>query len=363
MKFLNSMVDERVKKLAEILVNYSVKIKKGDVVSISAGPEAEPLIKEIYRLVLKKGAYPNVKVGVHGLSYLYFKHATKEQLENKPNIAMYEAKNTDAWISIGTDYNTRELSNVDPDKMALRSRTTKKVHDTIIDKDNWVYFEYPTAALAQDAETSVEEFENFVYKACLVDWKKERKKQQKLINLLNNTDQVKIIHKDTFLTFSIKGKNALECCGTHNMPDGEVFTEPVKRSVNGHIRYSFPAIKGGREVDGVWLRFRKGKVVEAKATKNPDYLRKMINTDSGSSYIGEFGIGLNYNIKNFVKQILFDEKIGGTIHFALGKSYKGTGGENNSALHWDMIKDMRNGGEIYFDDKLVMKDGKWKIYS
>ena len=357
------MADPRIKKLAEILVNYSVKIKKGDVVGISSGIEASPLIKEIYSLVLKKGAYPNVKIGLNGLAYQYYKHASKEQLKKKPKIAMFEAENTDAWISIATEENTRELSNVDPAKLALRSMATKKVHDLIIDKNNWVYFEYPTPALAQDAEMSVEEFEDFVYGACLVDWKKELKRQKKLIDLLNKTDKVKIIHKDSFLSFSIKGKNAKECCGTHNMPDGEVFTEPVKRSVNGHIQFSFPAIKGGREVDGIWLRFRKGKVVEAKAIKNEEYLKRMIKMDAGASYIGEFGIGLNYNIKRFVKQILFDEKIGGTVHLALGKAYKETGGENSSALHWDMIKDMRDGGEVYFDEKLVMKNGRWKIYS
>jgi aminopeptidase len=363
MEFLFFMTDPRAKKLAEIIVNYSVKIKKGSVVSISAGPDAAQLVKEIYKLILKKGAYPNVKMSLPGLSYTYYKYATEEQLKKKPKIAMFEAKNTDTWISIGTEENTRELNNVNPNKFAIRSRATKKVHDEVVDRDNWVYFEYPTYALAQDAEMSLEEFEDFVYKSCLVDWKKEGRKQQKLIRLLDKTDKVKIVHKDTFLTFSVKGKKALECCGTHNMPDGEVFTEPVKNSVNGHIKFSFPAIRGGREVDGIWLRFRKGKVVEAKATKNPDYLKKMLKTDAGASYLGEFGIGLNYNIKKFVKQILFDEKIGGTIHLALGKAYKKTGGENKSAIHWDMIKDMRNGGEVYFDDKLVMKNGKWKVYS
>mgnify|MGYP006300634899 CR=1 FL=1 len=357
------MTDPRIKKLADILVNYSVKIKKGDVVSISSGPEAEPLVKEVYKLVIKKGAFPSVKIGMPGFSYLYYKHASKEQLSKQPKIAMFEAKNTDAFISIATDENTRELNNVDPNKMALRSRAIEKVHNAIIDKDNWVYFEYPTYALAQDAEMSLDEFEDFVYKACLVDWKKEARRQEKMMKLLEKTEKVKIIHKDTFITFSIKGKRPIKCCGLRNMPDGEVFTEPVKKSVNGHIKFSFPAIKGGREVDGIWLRFRKGKVVEVKAFKNQDYLRKTLKTDAGASYVGEFGIGLNYNIKSFVKQILFDEKIGGTIHLALGKAYKETGGENKSAIHWDMIKDMRDGGEIYFDDKLVMKNGKWKIYS
>ncbi|PIN86549.1 aminopeptidase [Candidatus Woesearchaeota archaeon CG10_big_fil_rev_8_21_14_0_10_44_13] len=357
------MTDPRAKKLAEIFVNYSVRIKKGDTVEISCGPEAKPLVLEISKLILKKGAIPLVRTGIEGYANVYYKYASNDILKRFPKIAMYEAKNTQASISIGTETNTKELSGIDPKKMAIRSKVTRKLSDHIVNKNNWVIFEYPTNALAQDAEMSLEDFEDFVYNSCLLDWKKEARKQKKIVNLLHRTKKVRIKHKDTDLTFSIKGKKAKECAGTRNMPDGEVFTEPVKHSVNGYIRYSFPAIKGGREVDGIRLEFRNGKVVKATAEKNENYLNTMIKMDPGASYIGEFGIGLNYGIKRFVKQILFDEKIGGTIHFALGRAYKETGGENKSALHWDMIKDMRNGGEVYFDDKLVMKNGKWKGYS
>ncbi|MFC1753773.1 aminopeptidase [Thermoproteota archaeon] len=357
------MVDPRVRKLAEILVNYSVKIKKGDVVEISCGPKARPLVLELTKLILKKGAAPLLRCGMPGFSHIFYKYAPESVLRRKPKIAMYEAKNVDAWISIGTDYNTRELSDVDPRKMAIRSNATKKVSDYVVNNDNWIYLMYPTPALAQDAELSFEDFEDFVYEACIVDWKKEAKRQTKMVNLLNRTKKVRIKHKDADLTFSIDGKKAVKCCGTRNMPDGEVFTEPVKKSVNGFIRYSFPAIKGGREVDGIRLEFKNGRVINATADKNQPYLREMLKLDSGAKYLGEFGIGLNYNIQRFVKQILFDEKIGGTIHLALGRAYKDTGGENKSALHWDMIKDMRKGGQVFFDDKLVMENGKWKSYS
>jgi len=357
------MVDPRIKKLAEILVNYSIKIKKGDIIEVSAGPEAKPLVLEISKLILKKGASPLIRSGIEGFATVYYKYASDSILKRKPVIAMFEAKHVQGHISIGTDYNTKELSNVNPKKMAIRSMIMKKVSDYVVDQDNWVYLEYPTNALAQDAEMSLEDFEDFVYSACLVDWKKEEKRQQKLVKLVNKTKNVRIKHKDTDLRFSIKGKKAVECAGTRNMPDGEVFTEPVKHSVNGYIKFSFPAIKGGREVDGIRLEFKNGKVVKATAEKNEDYLKIMIKMDAGASYIGEFGIGLNYNIKKFIKEILFDEKIGGTIHLALGRAYKETGGENKSALHWDMIKDLRKDGEIYFDNKLVMKNGKWKIYS
>jgi aminopeptidase len=357
------MVDQRIKKLAEIFVNYSVKIKKGDTVEISCGPEAQPLVLELSKLILQKGAVPLIRSGIPGTANVYYKYASEEILKRFPKIAMYEAKNCDAWITIGTEYNTRELSNIDPKKMAIRGKVARKISDYIVNKDNWVLFEFPTNALAQDAEMSLEEFEDFVYDACVVDWEKEAKRQQKLMELVDKTEKVRILHDDTDLRFSIKGKKAIKCCGHRNMPDGEVFTEPVKHSVNGHIKYSFPAIKGGREVDGIRLEFKDGKVVKATAEKNEEYLKTMINVDEGASYIGEFGIGVNYNIKKFVKQILFDEKIGGTVHFALGRAYAETGGENKSSIHWDMIKDLRNGGKVYFDDKLVMENGKWKIYS
>lgn len=358
-----TMVDSRIKRLAHILADYSVKIKEGDTVEISCGQEARLLVLELTKIILKKGAIPLIRTGIDGVAPIYYRYASDKILKRFPKIAMYEARNVQAWISIGTDTNTKELSRTDPRKMAIRSKVMRKVSDYTVNKDNWVYFEYPTNALAQDAEMSLEDFEDFTFSACLRDWKKEKKRQGKLVKLLESTKNVRILHKDTDLRFSIKGKKAKECAGERNMPDGEVFTEPVKHSVNGHIRYSFPAIKGGREVDGISLEFRNGKVVKATAEKNENYLKTMINMDPGASYIGEFGIGLNYGIKRFVKEILFDEKIGGTVHFALGRAYKETGGENKSALHWDMIKDMRKGGKIFFDNKVVMQNGKWKIYS
>lgn len=356
------MADPREKKLADILVNYSLKIKKGDAVQISCGPDARPLVMEIIKLILKKGASPVLRVAMPGLSSTFYRYAPDSVLKRKPIISMFEAKHMDAWISISTEYNTRELSEVDPRKLAITIKTTEKVSDYIVNKNNWVYLEYPTNALAQDAEMSLEDFEDFVYNACIVDWKKEALKQKKMVRLLERTKNVRIIGDDTDLRFSIKGKRAKECAGTRNMPDGEVFTEPVKRSVNGFIKFSFPAIKGGREVSGIRLEFRNGKITKAEAEKNEAYLHRMLSMDEGAKYIGEFGIGLNYNIKRFIRQILFDEKIGGTIHLAMGRAYKETGGENKSALHWDMIKDLRQSGKVYFDDKLVMEKGKWKIY-
>lgn len=353
------MTDLRIKRLANILVNYSVDIKKGDVVQINSAPEARHLVLEVYKLILKKGANAVLNIALDGVSYTYLKYASKEQLKKFPKIAMYEAKNTDAVISIGAEHNTKELTNTNPEKISIRNKVTKPITDVTLRKDNWVGCEFPTNALAQDADMSLEEFEDFVYSACNIDWKRESRKQDKLKKILDKGSNVKIVAKDTDISFSIKRRQGIKCDGKRNMPDGEVFIAPVEKSVNGYIKYSYPAIYAGREVDGIYLEFKNGAVVKAKAEKGEAFLKQIIKTDKGSKYLGEFGIGLNYKIKKFVKQILFDEKIGGTIHLALGMAYKEGGGRNKSAIHWDMIKDLHRGGAFYIDGRCIQKNGKF----
>ncbi len=353
------MVDARIKKLARTLTEYSTKIKRGDIIGVSGGVEAKDLILEVCKNILKKGAIPRLNVGLEGYPYTYFKYASEKILKRHPKIGMYEIKNTQASISIGAEYNTRELTNINPRKVSIRRKATKPIQDLILKKDNWVICEYPTNALAQEADMSLQEFEDFVFNATNINWKNESKKQDKLKKILDKGKQVRIIGENTDITFSIKGRQGIKCDGTRNMPDGEVFIAPVEKSVEGHIRYTYPAIFGGREVDNVKLWFKKGKVVKATADKNEKFLKETIKTDKGSCYLGEFGIGVNYNIKKFIKNILFDEKIGGTIHLALGMAYKEGGGKNESALHWDMIKDLRKGGEFYIDGKLIQKNGKF----
>ena len=353
------MTDPRIKKLADILVNYSIKIKKGDTIQLSFEAKAKPLALECYKLILKRGAFPLVKTAMEGFGYAYYKLASKEQLKKFPKLAMYEAKNIQGSISIGGEYNTKEMTNIDPKKVAERRKVTRPISDVHIKRNNWVICQYPTNALAQDAEMSLEEFEDFVYSACIKDWTKESKRQDKLKKLMDKTKKVRITAKDTDITFSLKGRQGIKCCGTRNMPDGEVFAAPVDDSADGYIKYTFPAIYGGREVSGVYLEFKKGKVVKATAEKGEKFLKQMIATDKGSCGLGEFGVGVNYGIKKFVKQILFDEKIGGTIHLALGMAYPEGGGKNKSAVHWDMIKDLKKGGAIYFDGKCIQKNGKF----
>lgn len=352
-------MDLRITKLAKILTDYSIKIKKGDYIELSFGTEAAPLALECFKNILKKGAFPIVHAHPPGFTYTYYKYAKKEHLTKFPDIAMFEAKKAAGSISIGASQNTKELTNINPKKIALRSKTYHPVTKTYLKKDNWVICEYPTNALAQDAEMSLEEFEDFLFTATNINYEELSRKQTRLKAILDKGKKVKILAPDTDLEFSIEGRTAIKCDGRRNIPDGEVFMAPVKKTVNGHIAYTYPAIKNGKEVDGIKLEFKNGRVIKATAKKNEKFLKEMINLDKGSCYIGEFGIGMNYNIKKFIKQILFDEKIGGTIHLALGMAYEEGGGKNESALHWDMIKDLRSGGAIYIDGKLIQKNGKF----
>jgi aminopeptidase len=255
----------------------------------------------------------------------------------------------------------KELSNIDPPRIAARLKALRPMLDWRIEKTRWVLFMYPTEAVAQEAEMSLKEFEDFVYKACLIDWKETSRKLLALKKHVDAADKVEITSPDTHLEFSIKGRESYACPGEYNMPDGELFTSVVEDSANGNIKFDIPGIWSSNVVEGMNLTFKEGKVVDAKADKNQEFLEKTLATDEGSKRIGEFGIGFNYNITRPVRQMLFDEKIGGTIHLALGFGFKKTLSKNESAIHWDMIKDFRKNGEIHFDAELVMKNGKWLI--
>ena len=354
-------MDPRIRKLASILTDYSLKIKKGDRIRLLFGEEAKELALECYKNIIQKGAFPVVHCSIPGFSYAYYQFASDEQLRTYPELVDYEVKKCQGQINIGADYNTKEFTNIDPKKIAMRNKLTSKISDYIVDQNNWAITEFPTNALAQDAEMSLEEFQDFVYASTNVDWQEESKKQDKLKKVLDEGKEVQIIGKNTNLRFSIVGRQGIKCDGKRNMPDGEVFIAPVEDSTEGYIEYSFPAIYNSREVSGIRLKFEKGKLVEAKAEKNEAFLKEMITMDEGAKRIGEFGIGLNFGIKKFVKQILFDEKIGGTIHLALGRAYKEGGGKNKSALHWDMIKDLREEGKILVDGKVIMEKGKFFV--
>jgi aminopeptidase len=322
---------------------------------------AKPLISAVYEAVLKAGAHPRLAVSFDEVTEIFYKNAGQAQLEYFPEINLFEAKNIDCMISILSPANVKSLSSVAPSRMVARAKVMKPISEWIMGKVRWTLCNYPTQALAQEAEMSLPEYEDFMYRACLQDWPKRVKMMEHIAKAYGRAETVRITGIDTDLTLKIKGRKFIIGRGDFNMPDGEIFTGPWEDSAEGKIYYEFPAIHGSREVTGVRLWFEKGKVVKATAEKNQSYLESMLNTDAGARRLGELGVGLNYQIKKFSKDILFDEKIGGTIHLALGRSYPETGGKNQSAIHWDMIKDLRKGGAIYLDGKLVQRSGKYLI--
>jgi len=353
-------MDPRVEKLAEILVDYSVGVSKGDVVMVGTDVDGAPLAKAVYRRVMQRGGFPRLKVYLPEVTRIYFEEASDEQIGTLLPIDMDEYKASQCLIRISAPANLAETANVEPGKQSARRRTMKPVTNWIMGgKVRWCGCNFPCNALAQKAEMSLEEYEDFVYGATNVDWAALSREQEAIKQLFDGGRQVHLIGEGTDLTFSIEGRPGVNCDGHYNMPDGEVFYSPVEHSAEGYITFSYPAIYMDREVEEVRLTFSQGKVVEARAAKNEEFLLKMLDTDPGARRIGEFGIGTNHGITKFTRDILFDEKIGGTIHLALGQSYPEAKGENDSAIHWDMIADLRRGGEIQVDGRTVQRDGKF----
>lgn len=365
-------MDERISKWAKLLVDYSIGVKKGDVVQIRGGVQAIPLIKACYEEVLKREAHPIVRISFDGQNYIFYKYATDEQLTFLSEIDFATAKTINGLISIISESNTRELTRIDHSKIAKFRATYRKIRDILDERElkgefRWVLTAYPVSSLAQDAEMSTEEFEEFVYSACglnkedpIAYWKEVAEKQKRIVELLSSGCEIRIVGIDTDIVFRIDNRKWINCCGERNMPDGEVFTSPVEDSANGEIFFDFPAVYSGVEVVGVRFVIENGCVVKATAEKNESFLLKMLETDEGAKRIGELAFGLNENIKVLTKDILFDEKIGGTIHMALGASYPETGGKNKSGLHWDFIKNMKE-GKVYLDGKLIYENGRFLI--
>lgn len=361
-------------KYAQVLVDYSTKVKKGELVIIRAtSHEAQPLVKEIYKQVLQKGANPIVKTSMEGLAETFIKYANDEQLAYIDPMTEMEYEKADVMISIGAPTNTKSMAKADSKKMAQRSAATRELSNKMLKRSaegslRWVIADFPTNALAQEAKMSLEDYTEFLIKACylhldspIAKWEEINKEQQRLADYLNQTTKLHIIGEETDITFNTTGRKWLNCSGECNFPDGEIYTSPVEDSANGTIYFDFPQIYRGNEAHKVRLRLENGKVVEATAEKGEEYFLNMINMDEGSRFVGEIAIGTNSMIQEITGNILFDEKIGGAIHMALGASYPEAGGKNVSGLHWDLIKNMKNGSEIYADDKLIYKDGKFVI--
>nr|MBN1229160.1 aminopeptidase [Anaerolineae bacterium] len=366
-------MDPRVSKLADLLVNYSVAVQPDDLVLVRFNTLAEEAGLEVYREVLKAGGNPIVQMLSESAAEVFYKTASDMQLEFLNPVESWLVENVDVRITLGAVQNSKALTNIDPTRMSIARKANAQLTETFMRRQSsgdlrWTGTRFPSHAAAQDAEMSLSDYEDFVYQACMVHldnpvayWQQKSVEQQRLVDWLKGKEHIEVKGEHIDLTLSIADRVFINADGKKNMPDGEIFTGPVEDSVNGWVKFTFPAVYGGREVDGVELRFENGEVVHATAEKGEDFLNSVLDTDERSRYLGEFAIGTNEFIQQFTRSILFDEKIGGTVHMAVGAGYPDTGSVNKSAIHWDMICDMRSGGQIYVDGALFYQDGEFKV--
>lgn len=366
------MTDPRIERLAELIVGYSVELGGGDVLRIDGSEVATPLILALHRAALRKGAHPYAQIALEGLAELLVGEGSEEQLTYISPIEWAEVDLVDAMITIWSESNTRSFSTAEPGRhqryIATQRKLSNKRWERIARGEmRWCGTLAPTHAHAQDAEMSLGEYEDFVFGACHVrenedpvaHWRRVSTELSARSRELDEVRELRIVGPDTDLKVSVEGRTWIAADGKYNMPDGEVFTSPVETGTEGEIRYTFPAIFLGREVDDIRLRFEGGRVVAAEAARGDDYLQALLDMDEGARILGEVAFGLNYEIDRFTRNILFDEKIGGTIHLALGSAFAQAGGRNESGLHWDMICDLREEGEVYADGELVWRAGSF----
>jgi aminopeptidase len=368
--------DSRVAKFAKVLVEHSTRIVPGDRVLIEATTAAEPLVRELYIQILEKGGHPHPMIGFPGMvpfiqDDMYLTYAKNTQLDFIPTFYKTAYDQFESRIRIHSATNTRAATNLDPVKVQRRGKAISTITESQMRRGaegafKWVTTLYPTDAYAQDAGMSLKEYEDFVFGAAhlqeedpIAYWKSTAAGQQKAIDFLVDKSQVVMRGPNVDLTLSVMGRKFMNSTGLSNMPDGEIFTGPVEDSVNGWVKFTYPAIYGGVAVEGAELTFNRGRVERAQAAKNQEYLLKMLESDEGARHVGEYAIGTNFDINRFTGNILFDEKIGGTFHMALGAGYPETGSHNKSAIHWDMICDLRTDSEILVDGQLFYKNGQF----
>jgi aminopeptidase len=370
------LADPRITNFAKVLVERCTRVKTGDRILIEATTAAEPLVRELYLQILEKGGHPVPLLQLPDMFFpghedLLVMHGNDSQLDFLLPFQKLAYDQFEGRVRVHSATNTRSQTSVDSSRLQRRSNSTGVITETQMRRGaegafKWVTTLYPTDAYAQDAEMSFEQYADFVFRAVHANeadpvayWKKVEADQQAAVDFMEGKSQVILRGPNVDLTLSVKGRTFLNSCGTHNMPDGEIFTGPVEDSVNGWVKYTYPAIYQGVAVEGAELTFSNGQVTQAHADKNQDFLLKMLESDTGSRYLGEFAIGTNFEIDKFTGQILFDEKIGGSFHMALGAGYPETGAKNKSAIHWDMICDMRTDSEILVDGELFYKNGKF----
>ncbi|GLC32117.1 aminopeptidase [Clostridium omnivorum] len=363
------MGDSRLNKLAKLLVNYSTEVKPGEFVFVMSDEVATPWMVEVVKEAVKAGAHVETMLNSGDVAEVKLKYSTAEQLQQENFIMKNTLEKADVWLSAWGSRNTKSNSNIPSEKLQLNAKgatSWRTIYSSKMGDGSlrWCGTQYPTYADAQEASMSFSEYEDFVYGAGLLDaedpvaeWKRVSAEQERWVKYLDTKKELHFISEGTDIKVNVSGRKWINCDGKVNFPDGEVFTSPVEDGINGYITFSFPGIYAGKEIEGIRLEIEKGKVVKATAKKGEDLLLALLATDEGSSNFGEVAIGTNYGIKNFTRNMLFDEKIGGTIHMAIGDSMPEAGGLNRSSIHWDMLCDMRNGGKIYADGELFYENG------
>jgi aminopeptidase len=367
------MTDPRIDAWARTLVTYSTGVKPGDVVCIEGEVSARPLLSAIYRETLRAGGLPVMIPRLGELSADLLGLGSDEQITWLSPIDQWSRGEADVLIRVMGEENTKQLSGIDPNRQIARKRSQGELLKTMMERSaagecRWTLTLYPTNGHAQDAEMSTPEFTAFVFDACKLGaddpaaaWRKQGAMQQRLIDWLAGKQEVRLQGPDTDLRLGVIDRVWINCDGTNNFPDGEIFTGPVEDATEGHIRFSFPVVVDGREIHDVRLRFEGGRVVDAAASRGEGYLLETLEADPGARALGELAFGTNFDITTFTKNILFDEKIGGTVHMALGAGYPETGSTNQSAIHWDLICDLREGGSVEVDGEPFMRDGRYLV--
>ncbi len=367
------MANPSYMKLAQILVDHSASVKPGDRVAIETSTNAAELAGHIYELVLQRGGYPHLLLSLPDQDKLLFKYANDDQLIFTPTFQKLVTEQFEVYIRVRAEIDPLGLRDVSAEKQALRQKGMAPVRNRMIQRGadkslRWILTQFPTQGYAEEAGMSLEDYTKFLLSACHADenttdpvahWEFVRTQQERMISSIEGHHEVRLVGRDVDLTLSIKGRKFNNSYGKHNLPDGEIYTGPVEDSAKGWVKFTYPAIYQGQAVEGVELHFEKGRVVSAQAKVGQELLSAMVSSDEGSHYLGEFAIGTNYEIDRFTRNILFDEKLGGTFHLALGAGYPETGSKNTSTIHWDMICDLHNDSEIQVDGDVIYRNGKF----
>ena len=355
-------MDKRWQQLGELLVEYSAGVKAGERVMIAMGEvESLPLAQAVYAACIRAGALPQVQFLSETLRHALLQFGSDEQLRWVPEIEAYGMAWADVYFGLRGAYNLHMHAGIPAERLSANQSALGKVSTLRWQKTRWCLVRVPNEAFAIQAETDLETVMDMFFAACLLDWPAECARWQRWAEALNGATRVRLVGKETDLRFSVAGRTWMIGDGKLNMPDGEIATAPLTETIDGQIYFEFPGVLGGRLMHDIRLRWEHGRLVEASASTNQDYLQAIVATDAGASLIGEFAMGTNPHVTRFCKDILIDEKIGGTVHIALGRAYPECGGTNQSAIHWDIIKDIRQQGAVYVDDRVVLERGQFYL--